>query len=1111
MNATADLFRAASPRPLRRALLVALTVTLTVVSLLLTAAPAPAAEDLAAPGLARRSAVTRAGQLGLRLTKAAEGVRPLCPGNTFLYRLILENLSDPDTGPQPAFLLDPIPGGVTYVAGSVTGGGLFNAATGRIEWTGVLAPGQSRTVTFLVLVGVPNPDLPGAGTIVNRAEGGIASLAGEVELVVVLDDCPAPPPQECLLTIDGKVEDTAGNGTLRYPVANARVWAYDLGALPLPLAPLSQKARPPAAEAWTNATNEAQFSKDRFAQADVARYGFQAAYAFGGEAGGVCPPRLAVASLLWSADNLFAVATDRLIDARYVPLYLARCLSNDPRDLPPSGPCRAWTAAGPNTWAAPDFDFTFGTSPASAESARVIGLAGAPASEEWLAAGGDFDALMRDGAHSYFWTCKAMRYFQDVAAEIGVGLEPAVVLTHDPGGTRAQRRPVSFGDLREPNPPPPPLAAVRISEADSEPADGDKPDNREWHELGHYWNLVLYEGDWPGGGPWTLPGCNSGATAGGQVPWSKTQETLFGVGNHCGYANASTADSYIEGFAEFTAMILGERWGDPRPFIYHFEGGQKNLEMDYRVWGSTAFGAAFDPFGTMIGFKTRHTFEEFAAAGVLWDFHDGGNLAAANVREEKAPGVVSNLIRTEDRLSLGARAIFGLIHDRHAALADLADLHTVFGGAHPQNTDGAGDAFSDVDEIFIAHAAFNDVIDRNLRHDAGEAVGPTGSLIFPLRPARKAVPEIANAWVLAHYETASGLPLDPVGIRLEIDVQLDEPYSYYGFEEEVPAATELRLELPPTYFPSRARIVAVGPDGARSLPFVLSGDAFWEAVGNGEPHAAEHTFRLGEGGTGCVPSPTRLCLGGRFGVEVTWRTFRGETGSGHAELLTGDTGTFWFFRPTNVELLVKALDACTFNDRFWIFAAGLTDVEVEITVTDTAAGESRTYLNPQQTPFEPILDTDAFATCGTAGVGLGGPAAFFASGLDLPGSTPAGSLPAALDRTAGEGLLLGGDRFRVEVAWRTNQGTSGAGHGVELTDASGVFWFFRQDNVELMIKVHDACSFNDRFWVFVAGLTDVEVEIDVLDTATGVERRYVNPQKTPFAPILDTSAFATCG
>lgn len=114
----------------------------------------------------------------------------------------------------------------------------------------------------------------------------------------------------------------------------------------------------------------------------------------------------------------------------------------------------------------------------------------------------------------------------------------------------------------------------------------------------------------------------------------------------------------------------------------------------------------------------------------------------------------------------------------------------------------------------------------------------------------------------------------------------------------------------------------------------------------------------------CTPSATRLCLnGGRFAVTSTWRLRTGSSGSGQAVPLTGDTGYFWFFDSANVEILIKVLNGCGVNSRYWAFAGGLTDVDVEIRVQDTKTGIVRTYRNPQGTAFQPIQDTGAFATC----------------------------------------------------------------------------------------------------------------------------------------------------
>jgi hypothetical protein len=110
-----------------------------------------------------------------------------------------------------------------------------------------------------------------------------------------------------------------------------------------------------------------------------------------------------------------------------------------------------------------------------------------------------------------------------------------------------------------------------------------------------------------------------------------------------------------------------------------------------------------------------------------------------------------------------------------------------------------------------------------------------------------------------------------------------------------------------------------------------------------------------------------------------------------------------------------------------------------------------------------------------------------------------------------EVLCLTDDRYQISVLFATPQGDAGRGQGVELTDDSGYFWFFNEDNIEVVIKVLNACvGPAPRFWVFAAGLTNVEVEITVTDTATGLVKAYTNPLGTPFQPIQDTNAFNTC-
>lgn len=110
----------------------------------------------------------------------------------------------------------------------------------------------------------------------------------------------------------------------------------------------------------------------------------------------------------------------------------------------------------------------------------------------------------------------------------------------------------------------------------------------------------------------------------------------------------------------------------------------------------------------------------------------------------------------------------------------------------------------------------------------------------------------------------------------------------------------------------------------------------------------------------CVESATRLCLnGGRFAVESSWKDFSGNTGTGRAVRLTGDTGYFWFFDDDNVELVLKVLDGRPVNGRFWVFYGALSSVEYTITITDTVTGMTKTYRNPSGR-LASVADTGAF-------------------------------------------------------------------------------------------------------------------------------------------------------
>jgi hypothetical protein len=158
--------------------------------------------------------------------------------------------------------------------------------------------------------------------------------------------------------------------------------------------------------------------------------------------------------------------------------------------------------------------------------------------------------------------------------------------------------------------------------------------------------------------------------------------------------------------------------------------------------------------------------------------------------------------------------------------------------------------------------------------------------------------------------------------------------------------------------------------GQFALPAGFSGGSvlFCGFVGDGENTQQQghldHLFldlaRLGA----CVPGDASLCLyDQRFQVTATYRTASGQAGQARALPWTDRAGYLWFFSASNLELTVKVINGCGLNQSYWVFASGLTSVEVELTVTDTQTGASRTYSNPLNRSFQAIEDTAAFTTC----------------------------------------------------------------------------------------------------------------------------------------------------
>ena len=251
-----------------------------------------------------------------------------------------------------------------------------------------------------------------------------------------------------------------------------------------------------------------------------------------------------------------------------------------------------------------------------------------------------------------------------------------------------------------------------------------------------------------------------------------------------------------------------------------------------------------------------------------------------------------------------------------------------------------------------------------------------------------------------------------------------------------------------------------------------------------------------------------LCLSeGRFEVQTHWKNHLEEGDFGTATAVpidvSDESGMFWFFNSSNIELVVKTLDGRALNGHYWVYFGALSNVEYWVTVRDTLDGRRRTYHNP---PAENCgqSDTMAFVPATTSSAPASGSLkgapgfdllALSVASVELPGLAQGQEAEGACE--AGETrLCLHDGQFSVEVELVDPNGMERkAGKVVASvgTKETGFFWFFSPTNVELAAKLLDGRELNGKYWFLYGGLSDVEYTITLTDTTTGESRPYYNP------------------
>ena len=187
---------------------------------------------------------------------------------------------------------------------------------------------------------------------------------------------------------------------------------------------------------------------------------------------------------------------------------------------------------------------------------------------------------------------------------------------------------------------------------------------------------------------------------------------------------------------------------------------------------------------------------------------------------------------------------------------------------------------------------------------------------------------------------------------------------------------------------------------------------------------------------GCLESSRVSCLqDGRFKVRAYYDHEENQNRSARIrDALVGDAASlFYFFTFDNPELMVKVVDGCALNGRYWVFGSAATDLDYRVTVEDKATGREKRYERNRSNPligdvvsFPCAIPEGAAARASAkSGVGRGGGSSWRTGG---PGRRPAPARPPAL-RRPGRSRRSAGPDGRSVAGERRSGGAAASFHG----------------------------------------------------------------------------------
>lgn len=390
---------------------------------------------------------------------------------------------------------------------------------------------------------------------------------------------------------------------------------------------------------------------------------------------------------------------------------------------------------------------------------------------------------------------------------------------------------------------------INIEKGDSNSTSFDRAMNREWHEFGHFLHNSIV-GD------------------------TTFKDTLTGRRkNHEGVMNDTTSDSFTEGFAEATSILIlrllklkGTCCSDLSTFNngkYKWGNATSDLENE-KFKSDTAVYEYFDDAGKckqldkskviceggkLVYKEGGKTFpvivsgsrEEFAVAGLLLDLLDSGSWY-----DEIKNNVVIHGKDDDGFYFPKWQDFLCLIKDK-----SVKSIKELYEALREKYTDYS--SRDKIDKIFVAHGFFQDKNFNGMK-DSNEKIGVTFRCEHEYwwydsgwhKETRNKIEERPNQPLIPQANITPYL-FDKDGNKIENGILIVEVLSFngivnYSYEREAKSGEPFYIYI----VPNGDEILRIYMKDSKEKPLIITEDELWNSVLNDRPTILEHNFNMTE-------------------------------------------------------------------------------------------------------------------------------------------------------------------------------------------------------------------------------------------------------------------------